>query len=530
MKDKELNPEFFQNLEIRSSNDVPVEVVLPRRCLESYYTLDERYECTESESRISSGHDGIFGSQLNENNGLIHSPGRKVGTNNNKKNLDCDVRDNFTERGFSSRDSKLRARPFDADESAEVSQGSFAQLESISRTNFVVEDPDMNNKGNWLAIQRQLSQLEMQQDHLLDMLQNLMGGSHDSLVTLENRVRGLEGVVEEMVQDLSISSSSRRGGDIKMGIEGSPGRSSIKYNGLQDYAGSKFSRGNDRILFSERYHSSDGMAPGTRGRDTAWRPDSEGRNPFVYSAPRHGGASARRGLVASLVDGRFKSEPDADLAGSRRAWGKDQKLFRLGEGPSARSVWQASKDEATLEAIRVAGDDNGASLAVAQGSIDELDAETTTCDNTSLERGPLWASWTRAMHLLRAGNVNSAFSEVLSTGDDALLVKLMERSGPVIDELSGEIASELLLAVGQFVLEQSLFDIALAWIQQLRDLVMENGEDFLVIPIEVKREILLNLREVSTMESPNNWEGTSAVRIMLQLASSWGINIRKLTR
>ena len=34
---------------------------------------------------------------------------------------------------------------------------------------------------------------------------------------------------------------------------------------------------------------------------------------------------------------------------------------RFGEGPSARSVWQASKDEAILEAIRVAGEDNSGS-------------------------------------------------------------------------------------------------------------------------------------------------------------------------
>jgi len=33
--DKELNPEFFHNLETRGSDDLPVEVVVPRRCLGS---------------------------------------------------------------------------------------------------------------------------------------------------------------------------------------------------------------------------------------------------------------------------------------------------------------------------------------------------------------------------------------------------------------------------------------------------------------------------------------------------------------
>ncbi|KAH0468938.1 hypothetical protein IEQ34_002170 [Dendrobium chrysotoxum] len=317
-----------------------------------------------------------------------------------------------------------------------------------------------------------------------------------------------------------------------MGFEASPGRSSSKYNGLQDYAGSKFVRGNEsRIPFSERYLSSDGMVPGSRGRDAPWRPDSEGRDPYVYTGQRNGVSNGRRGFTSSLVDGKFpKNEPDVEQVGSRRAWSKGQGPFRLGEGPSARSVWQASKDEATLEAIRVAGDDNGTSRIGARGPIAELDAEITTFDNSRQERGQLWISWNRAMDSLHVGDLDSAYAEVLSTGDDVLLVKLMERSGPAFNELSGEVASELLHAVGQFVLEQSLFDLALAWIQQLLDLIVENGEDFLGIPVEVKREMLFNLYEASAMELPEDWEGASAEQIMVQLATAWGINIQQLMK
>lgn len=65
-----------------------------------------------------------------------------------------------------------------------------------------------------------------------------MGGSHDSMVTLENRVRGLERVVEEMAREISLS-SGRRGGGSMLGFDSSPSRSSMKYNGFHEYSNSK---------------------------------------------------------------------------------------------------------------------------------------------------------------------------------------------------------------------------------------------------------------------------------------------------
>lgn len=167
LKDKELNPEFFQKLETRSSNDVPVEVVLPRRCLESSHTLGEEEQ--SSDSRISSNLDGVIGCKWNESQGRIdlsyRNTEKRIDTNDNPQDLDYFTRDKWTERGFRSRDLKTRA--FDADERVETSQkDSLAQHASNSRTDGLVD-----YKGNWLAIQRQLSQLERQQAHLMNMLQ-----------------------------------------------------------------------------------------------------------------------------------------------------------------------------------------------------------------------------------------------------------------------------------------------------------------------------------------------------------------------
>jgi len=288
-----------------------------------------------------------------------------------------------------------------------------------------------------------------------------MGGSHDSMVTLENRVRGLERIVEDMLQDLSISSGRR--------FEGSSGRPSSKYNGFNEYSNSKYGRGGDgRIPFNERFTQTDGNALGMRGRGPSWRSDMpEGWDFPGYGASRNGQISSRRAFGGSSIDGRSpKSVHESDQGGSRRAWEKAAMPIRLGEGPSARSVWQASKDEATLEAIRVAGEDNGTSRAT-RVAVPEMTAEAMADDSVGQERDAIWTSWSNAFDALQAGDIDSAFAEVLSTGDDRLLVKLMDRTGPVINELSSEIACEILYAISQFLLEQDLFNICLSWIQQV---------------------------------------------------------------
>ncbi|KAK8946772.1 Microtubule-associated protein TORTIFOLIA1 [Platanthera zijinensis] len=443
LKDKELNPEFFQKLESRNSDDLPVEVVLPRRGPQPSQSKDvgeKGLDGTDCEMRENLGHSYCH----------YDTTERRPDAHGRQPNSDFLVRDRWTEL-LRSRDPRLKA--FDTDNRVEASPlDSFSVHASISRTDAPADIPSMNSKGNWSGIQIQLSNLERQQTHLMNMLQDFMGGSHDNLITLEDRVHGLERVVEEMARDLSLS-SGRRGGTMMMGFEGSPGKSYPNYNGLQDYT-SKYGRGSEnRISYPERYLSSDDMASIARGREFR-RSDSERLDSYMHNSQRNGTVSGRRGLISS------------DQVGIRRSWNKGEGPFRLGEGPSARSVWQASKDEATLEAIRVAGEDNGISRAATGRNIPEVDMEATT-DAHSGERDPVWDSWTHAVDSLHIGDVDSAYAEVLSIGDNLLLVKLMERSGPVIDELSGKVATEVLHAIGQFLSVQRLSDMALTWIQQV---------------------------------------------------------------
>ncbi|CAI0379993.1 unnamed protein product [Linum tenue] len=505
LTDKEPNPEFFHKLETRGPDELPVEVAVPRRCNNSS-SLNNEEEPISNNTELKERSD--------------------PSANHRSDELYFNNRYRISDRGTVGRDPKSRA--FDDERGDYNNRGETAgnRAAGISKTDGQSEGSLGNSRGNWLAIQRQLLQLERQQTHLMHMLQDFMGGSHDSMVTLENRVRGLERVVEDMARDLSMSSAGRRGGSsFAMSFDGSSSNRSLgKYNGFSDYSSAMY---NGRGPFGDRFVQSDVNASAARGRNPHWRADTSD----TWDFPSYG---SRNGQGGGSALGSPKSEHENDQVGSsRRGWDKGGGgPSRLGEGPSARSVWQASKDEATLEAIRVAGDDNGLLSRTARVAIPELTAEAMGDDNgVEQERDPIWTSWSNAMDALKVGDMDTAYAEVTSTGDDMLLVKIMDRTGPVVDQLTNETACDVFHAIAQFLLDHNLFDLCFSWIHQLVDIVMENGADVLGIPMELKRELLLNLHEASTgIDLPEDWEGVGPDQLLLQLASAWGIELQQFDK
>ncbi|CAN4117796.1 unnamed protein product [Withania somnifera] len=498
LSDRKLNPEFFQKFEERSSSDLPVEVVVPRQCINASNAP------TEVESEPDKSGTG------QRTTGKSH----------------LDARFSNTE----SQTSGVSGREHDTVDEGDLNQREQSSYRAGFAKNGGPLEGFMANKGNLLAIQRQLLLLERRQAHLTNMLQDFMGGSHGSMVALENRVRGLERVVEDMAHDLSLS-AGRRGGTFTARFDESVNRPLGKYNSFHDYSSTKLGRGSEgSIPFGERFAPSDGNLSGMRGRSPPRRSDNLDAWDF-HTYGKNGQSGSRIGISGGPMDARSsKPENEIDQVGTRRGWARGAGPIRFGEGPSARSIWQASKDEATLEAIRVAGDDNGTARGT-RVAIPELEAEALTDGNNMQERDPIWTSWTNAMDAFSVGDMDSAFSEVLCTGDDFLLVKLMDRSGPVIDQLSNEVASEALHAVAQFLLEPNLIDICLSWVQQLLEIVIENGPEVVDIPMEVKKELLLNLNEISSsVDLPEDWEGATPEQLLLQLASAWDIDLQELEK
>ncbi|XP_024959672.1 microtubule-associated protein TORTIFOLIA1-like [Cynara cardunculus var. scolymus] len=152
LSDKELNPDFFQKLERRVSGEV--EVVIPRRFVNSHNENELELNDTDGGSKSKEGYEPDDG------------------------------RVNLRHDGQSSR------------------RGELSETNDSSQ-----REGYMSDKGNWFAIQRQLLKLERQQANLMNMLQNSLRGSRDGMVTLENRIRGLEKVIEDMAHDLSVSNN-----------------------------------------------------------------------------------------------------------------------------------------------------------------------------------------------------------------------------------------------------------------------------------------------------------------------------------
>ncbi|CAN8273736.1 unnamed protein product [Cochlearia groenlandica] len=480
LSDKEFNPEFFQRLERRQS----VEVVVPRRC--------------KSNDEEESGPDGL----------------NTLGSSDRLNNIQADghgLSDSKFHNLESSSDKQVKGR-FDGNRlQAGTSGDDKTGVENGKETlrNYAdnhSEGSFTSNRGNWSAIQRQLLQLERQQGNLMNMLQEFIGGSHDSMVTLEGRVRGLERVVEDMARDLSISSGRR--GNLTSGFG--------KYNSFANYSTGKYN----------------GRAPGDRGS----QPDGAMRGRMWSSdmaddwyMPPHG--ASRNGQAGTRRSPRSEQHENEHMGNGRRGWdNKAAGTIRFGEGPSARSVWQASKDEATLEAIRVAGEDGAVTRPTRVAAVPEAEAMGDE-ENEGQERDPIWTSWSNAMHSIRVGDIDSAYAEVLCASDQHLIIKLMDRTGPSLDQMSNEIANEALNFIAQFLLDHNLYDICLSWIQQLLELVLQDGADTFGVPMELKTDILFNLQDAcSTMDPPEDWEGPVPEQLAMQLASVWEIDLQQFDK
>lgn len=66
---------------------------------------------------------------------------------------------------------------------------------------------------------------------------------------------------------------------------------------------------------------------------------------------------------------------------------------------------------------------------------------------------------------------------------------------------------------------------------QLTELVVQNGAEYLdAIDIENKREILFSLYDACRVGPSEDWDEAIAEQMMVQLATSWRINIHELMK
>lgn len=381
--------------------------------------------------------------------------------------------------------------------------------------------------GNDLSlIRKQLFHIENQQSSLLELVQSFIGSSQEGMRSLESRVHGLEQTVDVMAQDLAVSTGRLS----TSSIEGGRG-TCCKFPGT-DFLSSKFWRKSEARYAAMRNATSDVSSLSKFGGTTD-NPENRRHKSmhggFIVNPLADIRGASRRESIESISD-NTKRPISEDLKGDQIMTGALD-VNRFGEGPSARSVWKASKDEATLSAIRVAGKDGKTEELESVKENSRANTLDTSTENLSSSRSRhrstvFWSVWTRAVDFLRTGDVDSAFVEVLCPGDDLLLIRLMNKTGPVLEHLSQGTIVEMLQTIMQFLMKQKYLDSIIPWIQQVVDLTTSSGPDYLDLPPEVKRDTLSALQDAPSLRFMDASSRNAITQIVSKLSTIWAADLQ----
>ncbi|KAI5074198.1 hypothetical protein GOP47_0010159, partial [Adiantum capillus-veneris] len=481
LTDKKLNPEFFQKLAEKDPNDWQIEVAVPR----SFPP-----QKSQDELGVTEGHLENIGPLAEQLAAVQDTPGQHKPSNGkgNKftspgaRSLTIDETSSLRTHGsikLSSREIVLdRGTPKNALYTHSLEESGYELDISSSGLNLA-----SNEKSKLQVIQKQLFLLEQQQSSLLQMVQNIMVSSQENISVLKARIWDLENVVESLVGDVGFS-GSKNFKVAALGVESNGARFPGRYTSGSEYANSRFNKNGDGFRpfsdkFSDKVNGPDVVSQSLRHNaqkfcDTSFDDWDEisYRGALAGAHVLDGETVTRRPTDVTKVE---REDTGASQSGIRRLWDRVPGAVRLGEGPSARSVWQASKDEATLAAIRVAGEDSELSEtdanSTAASQLALPDSETGSLQHKATNgyeqgKGQYWSLWGSAMEFVQGGDMESAYTEVVFAEDERMLVRLMSRTGPVLDQLTVTTASEVLRAIGALLQHQSYFDFCLCWIQQ----------------------------------------------------------------
>jgi hypothetical protein len=85
---------------------------------------------------------------------------------------------------------------------------------------------------------------------------------------------------------------------------------------------------------------------------------------------------------------------------------------------------------------------------------------------------PFWVLWSRALESVHANDLDGAYLEILGSGDELLLVRMMGHTGPILQQLASTTVLQLVCTITQLLQQQSFLDCILPWIQQVHFLML----------------------------------------------------------
>ncbi|CAH9101818.1 unnamed protein product [Cuscuta europaea] len=123
-------------------------------------------------------------------------------------------------------------------------------------------------------------------------------------------------------------------------------------------------------------------------------------------------------------------------------------------------------------------------------------------------------------HLLN-GDLDSAYLEALCSGNELILFQLLDRTGPVLENISQKTASDLLKILASYFLEQRFVNSILPWLQQVAELCTTHGPDYIILSVKTKRELLFAFQQVVNMEFSSVADRRSVMQVAFTLRQIW---------
>ncbi|XP_010245732.1 PREDICTED: microtubule-associated protein TORTIFOLIA1 [Nelumbo nucifera] len=314
-------------------------------------------------------------------------------------------------------------------------------------------------------IRKQLLEIENKQSNLLDLLQVFMGNTMESLSMLQSKVFGLEHAVDKIAQDIVYS-------------------------------------GNHSNMASSKLLKNLSVSSSPRLSTCSPRPsiDMNNRQPSLLSMKNREvweeAVPTKNRSSASIKQGiEMWRDPTLNIIRNPIAKGVQQSFRRV---PQSGGCCQTKKTEDSQSTFARNADDR----------------KNSSDSNNN--------SWKRVKDFLCAGDLESAFMEALCSGDDLILIELLDRTGPVLESLSHETVSEILSTLSAQFLDQRYLDSIIPWLQQVVDLSNTHGPNYLVPSAKVRKEFLSAIQEAATMDFLNPAERRSITQLAMKLRQLWG--------
>ncbi|KAI3974437.1 hypothetical protein MKX01_017930 [Papaver californicum] len=308
-------------------------------------------------------------------------------------------------------------------------------------------------------MQKQLSEIENKQSNLMDMLQLFMGSTMESLTMLHSKVLGLENSVDRIAQDFVQKNHS-------------------------NMAGSKVLRNSQS----------------------------------VSSSPRLSTCTPRTSMDV-------KPRRSSRLAAKSRDVWEDTSVFECRSSTSEKQGVDVRRDHrlnVTGKCVKANIISEPKDSSFCTRKVDSITASPRNFSGRENSLGYNNSLWKRVKDYICKGDLDSAFVEVLRSGDDLTLIELLDRTGPVLEMLSQDTACEVLSTLASHFLDQRFLGSIIPWLQQMVELSNTYGPDYLDLPAKARREFLSAVQEAATMDFPNPADRRSVTQLALKLRHAWG--------